>query len=61
MQKREVSLKHRLIASVLVLAMMITSLISTTFAWFTDTVTSEGNKIASGTLKVDLLHKDGDT
>jgi predicted ribosomally synthesized peptide with SipW-like signal peptide len=29
-------------------------LIGSTFAWFTDSVTSAGNKIQSGTLKVDL-------
>ena len=30
-------------------------LIGTTFAWFTDSVTSTGNKIQSGTLSLDLL------
>ena len=54
--KKGASLKQRLISALLVLAMMITSLLGTTFAWFTDTVKSEGNKIESGTLKIDLLH-----
>ena len=54
------SLKHRLISSVLALVMLMSSLLGTTFAWFTDTVTSAGNTIVSGNLKVDLLHKDGD-
>ena len=48
------STKSRLIASILVLCLCLTSLIGTTFAWFTDEVTSSGNKIVSGSLKVDL-------
>ena len=58
--KKAMSIKNRLISAVLVLVMTFTSLIGTTFAWFTDTVSSVGNTIESGTLKVDLLHKDGD-
>ena len=46
-----------------VIAIVVTSaiLIGSTFAWFTDSVTSSGNKIQAGTLKVDLelLDKDG--
>ena len=53
MTKRN-STKQSLIASILVLCLCFTSLIGTTFAWFTDSVTSSGNKIVSGTLKVDL-------
>ena len=48
------SLKTRLISAVLVLVMMIGSLVGTTFAWFTDSVSSAGNKIVAGSLKVDL-------
>ena len=51
---RTKSLKTRLISAVLVLVMMIGSLVGTTFAWFTDSVSSAGNKIVSGSLKVDL-------
>ncbi len=58
--KNAMSIKNRLISAVLVLVMMISSLVGTTFAWFTDTVTSVGNTIESGSLKVDLLHKVGD-
>ena len=58
--KKAMSIKNRLISAVLVLVMTFTSLVGTTFAWFTDTVSSVGNTIESGTLKVDLLHKDGD-
>ena len=54
---KERSVKQRLIAAVLVLVMCVTSLLGTTFAWFTDSVTSAGNTIESGSLKVDLSHK----
>ena len=52
--KKTKSNKQRLIASILVMVMMITSLIGTTFAWFTDSVTSSENKIVAGNLKIDL-------
>ena len=55
--KKERSIKQRLVSSILALVMLFTSLVGTTFAWFTDSVTSAGNKIQTGTLKVDLLHK----
>ena len=58
--KQTRSLKQRLIASVLVLVMLFTSLIGSTFAWFTDSASSDGNTIQTGNLKVDLLHKTGD-
>ena len=48
------STKHALIMSVMALFLCFTMLLGTTFAWFTDSVTSAGNKIMSGTLKVDL-------
>ena len=54
--KEALSIKNRLISALLVLVMMFTSLIGTTFAWFTDEVTSSGNKIQSGSLQVDLSH-----
>ena len=43
-----------LIASICAIVICSAMLIGTTFAWFTDSVSSEGNKIMSGTLKVDL-------
>ena len=57
------STKHALIMSVMALFLCFTMLLGTTFAWFTDSVTSAGNKIMSGTLKVDLelLDKDSGT
>ena len=52
--------RRALFSSVLALILCCCMLVGTTFAWFTDSVTSAGNKIQSGTLKIDLeLLKDG--
>lgn len=48
------STKRALVSSALALMMCISMLIGSTFAWFTDSVTSSSNKIQSGTLKLDL-------
>ena len=48
------STKRALVSSALALVMCISMLIGSTFAWFTDSVTSSSNKIQSGTLKLDL-------
>ncbi len=56
--KKDRSVKQRLFSAILVLVMLFTSLLGTTFAWFTDSVSSAGNQIVSGTLKVDLSVKD---
>ena len=54
------STKHALLLSALSLLLCVSMLVGTTFAWFTDSVTSAGNKIQAGTLKIDLeLLKDG--
>jgi len=55
------STKRALLLSALSLLLCVSMLVGTTFAWFTDSVTSAGNKIQAGTLKVDLelLEKDG--
>jgi len=55
------STKRTLIASILVLCLCLTSFIGTTFAWFTDSVTSGGNIIKSGKLDVELYYADGKT
>lgn len=52
--------KRALLASVLSVALCLVMLIGTTFAWFTASVTSAGNTIASGRLNIDLLVKDGE-
>ena len=49
------STKRALLLSALSLLMCVSMLIGSTFAWFTDSVTSAGNTIQSGTLKVDLV------
>jgi len=56
---KKYSTKRALIASVLMLALCFSMLIGTTFAWFTDSVTSSGNIIKSGTLEVGMYWADG--
>ena len=51
--------KRALLTSVMALLLCFTMLLGTTFAWFTDTVTSEGNVIKTGNLKVGFLWADG--
>ena len=51
------STKRALIASVLILALCFSMLIGTTFAWFTDSVTSANNIIKSGNLDVALYYQ----
>ena len=53
--------KKSLLMSALSLLLCISMLIGSTFAWFTDSVTSAVNKIQSGTLKVDLELLDKET
>ncbi len=48
--------KRALLLSVVSLFMCFTMLIGTTYAWFTDSVTSSSNIIAAGTLDVELYH-----
>ena len=51
---KKYSTKRALIASILALCMCFTMLIGTTFAWFTDSVSSSGNKIQTGNLDVSM-------
>ena len=51
--------KRALLSSVVALFICFSMLLGTTFAWFTDTVTSAGNVIQSGTLDVDLVDANG--
>ena len=55
------STKRSLFTSALALFLCFSMLLGTTFAWFTDTVTSGNNKIVSGSLKVDLELFDKET
>jgi len=49
------STKRALLMSALALLMCVSMLIGSTFAWFTDSVTSANNKIVAGKLDVQLL------
>lgn len=53
------STKSALISSVVALLLCFTMLLGTTFAWFTDSVTSSGNIIQSGTLEVEMWYAKG--
>ena len=52
--------KKALLMSMLSMLICIAMLIGSTFAWFTDSVTSGRNQIVAGNLDVDLEHKVGD-
>ena len=54
------STKRTLVSSVLSLVLCMAMLVGTTFAWFTDSVTSNGNIIKSGSLKVQMDWAEGD-
>jgi len=53
MKKKNVT-KHALFFSIISMLLCSTMFVGTTFAWFTDSVTSDNNIIESGTLDVDL-------
>ena len=53
------STKRALLMSALALLLCVSMLVGSTFAWFTDSVTSAGNVIQSGTLDVDLVDATG--
>lgn len=50
--------KSALISSVIALVLCFTMLIGSTFAWFTDSITSANNIIKSGNLDIELYHTD---
>ena len=52
--KNTKSTKRALLSAILALVMTVSMLVGTTFAWFTDSVTSSGNKIVAGELDVEL-------
>ncbi|MBE7068758.1 MAG: hypothetical protein E7381_05600 [Clostridiales bacterium] len=54
------STKKALLASVLALTLSSSMLVGTTFAWFTDSVTSSNNVIQTGSLKVGMYYANGD-
>ena len=56
---KQTTTKRRVLSSFLSLALCVSMLVGSTYAWFTDTVTSSGNIIKSGTLDVGMLWADG--
>jgi len=56
---KQKSTKKTLLTSVLSLVLCMAMLVGTTFAWFTDSVTSGNNKIKAGNLDVQLLMHNG--
>ena len=58
--KKQRSTKRSLATSVLALICCFAMLLGSTFAWFTDSVSSKENKIIAGNLSVDLSHKVND-
>lgn len=59
MSTKRSSVKRNLIISVTALVISVAMLIGTTFAWFTDSVTSGTNKIVAGNLDVKLQYSTG--
>ena len=57
--KKTKSTKRSLLMSILSLLMCVSMLIGSTFAWFTDSVTSTGNIVKSGTLDVEMYWAKG--
>ena len=53
------STKRALVLSILSVVMCLAMLIGTTFAWFTDTASTSVNTIQAGTLKLDVVDKEG--
>ncbi len=52
------STKRALLSSVIAMLLCFSMLLGTTYAWFTDSVTSATNKIVAGNLDVELYHAD---
>lgn len=53
--------KKALLSSVVALVLCFAMMLGTTFAWFTDTASTGVNKIQAGTLKIDIVDKDGES
>ena len=50
--------KRALLASVVAMFLCFAMLLGTTFAWFTDSVSSANNIITAGNLNIELYHTD---
>ena len=53
--------KRALLTSVMALVMCVVMLVGTTFAWFTDTASTDVNKIQAGNLKVDIVDESNES
>jgi len=58
--KTQKTTKRALLLSALSLLLCVSMLVGTTYAWFTDSVTSAGNVIKSGTLDVEMYWAEGE-
>lgn len=54
----EMKVREKLLFSLLVIVACVVTIVGTSYAWFTDTATTSGNKIQAGTLKVSLVGAD---
>lgn len=61
MQTRKKSARRGLLVSATSLLLCVAMLVGTTFAWFTDSVSSGTNKIQAGNLDVEVLDKSGNS
>lgn len=52
------NMKKSILASIVSVVLCISMLLGTTFAWFTDSVTSGNNVITSGTLDAEMYYSD---
>ncbi len=55
------STKRALLMSALAMVLCVSMLIGTTFAWFTDSVTSSNNRIVAGNLDIELYYQNDET
>ena len=58
---KKMNAKRALLMSVISMMLCIAMLVGTTYAWFTDSVTTGVNSITSGTLSVDIVDENGAT
>ena len=58
MNNNKKATKRALLTSIMALVMCVVMLVGTTFAWFTDTASTNVNKIVAGNLKVDIIGAD---
>lgn len=54
----EMKVREKLLFSLLVIVACVVTIVGTSYAWFTDTATTSGNKIQAGTLEVSLVGAD---